>query len=118
LPQEIVRYAIQVLQNDTAADRPRYVTRAVGIHLEGELGTHVEDAKTWGTARGAEAWMRARGDGERDWRQAREAAGQSVAVVPVRMHPRRKTVPSRLATPAADAPVAPPRPGGPPRTPD
>ncbi len=104
MPEEIVRYAIQVLLNNTQVNHPRYVTRAVGIHQAGELSTHVEDAKTWATARGAERWMRCRGDGEQDWRQARESAGQTVAVVPVRMHPRMKTVPSRLAVPAAVSP--------------
>lgn len=100
MPEETIRYAIQVHLNDTQANHPRYVARAVGIHLMGELSTHLEDAKTWATARGAEGWMRSRGDGDRDWRQAREGRGQTVTVVPVRMHPRMKTVPSRLATQA------------------
>lgn len=108
LPEGIVRYAIQVLLNNTEANHPRYVARAVGIHLDGELSTHLEDARTWATPRGAERWMRGRGDGDHDWRQARETAGQTVTVVPVRMHPRMKTVPSRLA---AHAPRPPSRPG-------
>lgn len=115
MPEETIRYAIQVLLNDTEANHPRYVTRAVGIHLEGELSTHVEDAKTWATARGAERWMRERGDGDRDWRQAREGRGQTVTVVPVRMHPRMKTVPSRLAAPKAGSPGTHAGPGRPPR---
>lgn len=104
MPEEIIRYAIQVLLNNTEANHPRYVTRAIGIHLDGELSTYLEDAKTWATTRGAEGWMRGRGDGDHGWRQARETAGQTVTVVPVRMHPRMKTVPSRLATHAADSP--------------
>ncbi len=115
MPEDIVRHAIQVLLNDTEANRPRYVTRAVGIHMEGELSTHVEDAKTWATRRGAEEWMRRLGAGEHGWRGDREAAGQTVAVVPVRMHPRMKTVPSRLADPAAGSPEALPHPGRAPR---
>ncbi|HEX7240218.1 MAG TPA: hypothetical protein VF263_08140 [Longimicrobiaceae bacterium] len=118
MPEEIIRYAVQVLLNDTVANHPRYVTRAVGIHLDGELGTHVEDARTWATTRGAERWMRGRGGGDHDWRQAREAAGQTVSIVPVRMHPRRKTVPSRLAAPAATSPEAPARPDRAPRARD
>ena len=100
MPEDINRHAIQVLLNDTEANHPRYVTRAGGIHLEGELSTHVEDAKTWATQRGAEEWMRRRGAGEHGWRERRQSAGQTVTIVPVRMHPKMKTVPSRLAGPA------------------
>ncbi len=107
MPGEMIRYAIQVLLNDTAANHPRYVTRAVGIHLAGELSTHVEDARTWANTGGAERWMRSRGDGEHDWRQAREAAGRTVTLVPVRMHPRMKTVPAGLAAGPTDPPERP-----------
>lgn len=102
---EIVRYAIQVLLNDTGANHPRYVTRAVGRHPPGGRAGHPrggrEDLGDHARRRGVDAPPARR---DRDWRQARESAGQTVAVVPVRMHPRMKTVPSRVAGPAADPP--------------
>jgi hypothetical protein len=89
---ETFRYAIQVVFPQVP-NAPRYVSRQVGMHMEGELSTYVEDAKTWGTIAGARGWINDRPD----WKAYRAKEGHGVNIVRVRMGTRVKSAPTSLA---------------------
>jgi hypothetical protein len=79
----MTRYTIQI----STPTGPRFIARQSAAYEEGEAVRYVEEAKTWGTVRGAERWMTARPD----WR-----VGRQVQVIAVEMHRRRTTVPARV----------------------
>lgn len=87
-----IRYAIQVTTHNRQSVTG-FVTRSVGLHTEGSVGIYVEDAKTFASPKTAQKWM----DERPEWVEYLTKNGGTVAIVPVKMGQRYKTVPVALA---------------------
>lgn len=89
MPTTTIRYAIRNVTENLSG----FVTRNVGLHTEGSVGVHVEDAKTFASAKTAQKWM----DQRPEWTAYRTRNGGTVEIVAVRMGQHHKTVPVALA---------------------
>jgi hypothetical protein len=86
----IIRYAISVT---FGIQDPRYVARESAMSSPGQVSAYVEDAKTFASPKTAQRWM----DERPEWVAYRTKNGGTIAIMPVKMGQRHKTVPVALA---------------------